>query len=160
MIETENWKIISVATEYEVSDQGQIRNKTYQNIRKLEITKKYKFCRIRLNDVRYDVDLLVAQAFLPNPYNSSRIYHKNKDWSDNRVDNLTWTFKKQKRRDYNISYFTAGKHHVYFESTGVIKILDKIETNTNNFKLLTFNENHASDNDLLEYAKMFKQRVE
>lgn len=66
---------------------------------------KYKFVRLSKNgDSRsYSVHRLVAEAFIPNPDNLPEVNHKDKDPSNNCVDNLEWC-----TRQYNIEY-SKGK---------------------------------------------------
>ena len=52
----------------------------YENIKLSKNNKTYHFL----------VHRLVAEAFIPNPNNLPEINHKNKNRSDNRVENLEW----------------------------------------------------------------------
>lgn len=49
-----------------------------------------------------NVHRLVAQAFIPNPYNLREVNHKNEDKEDNIVSNLEWCDRK-----YNANYGTG-----------------------------------------------------
>lgn len=52
----------------------------YENIKLCKENKTYHFL----------IHRLVAEAFIPNPNNLPEINHKNKNRSDNRVENLEW----------------------------------------------------------------------
>lgn len=52
----------------------------YENIKLCKENKTYHFL----------VHRIVAEAFIPNPYNLPEINHKNKVRNDNRVENLEW----------------------------------------------------------------------
>lgn len=43
---------------------------------------------------------LVAQAFIPNPYNKKVVNHKDRNKHNNRVDNLEWTSSSENTRHY------------------------------------------------------------
>jgi hypothetical protein len=52
----------------------------------------------------FSIHRLVAEAFIPNPYNYPQINHKNEIRSDNNVDNLEWCTAK-----YNMNYGEGAK---------------------------------------------------
>lgn len=64
---------------------------------------------LRKDGKRYNgyVHLLVAKAFIPNPYNYLDIIHLNGCLIDNRVENLAWIdrgYKKSKKLYNNANY--------------------------------------------------------
>ena len=103
----EIWKsIIGYEGLYEASNLGRIRSLKYDKVRILKPGKdecgylrvvlykggKKNFCKVHR---------LVAEAFIPNPYNLPEINHRNEIKSDNFVENLEWC-----THCYNVSYGT------------------------------------------------------
>lgn len=90
---------------YEVSDEGNVRNKTTGRLLKPGRTNRgYLFvnlCKDGISKFK-TIHRLVALAFLPNPNNYQQINHKDKNRSNNNVDNLEWC-TNQYNVDYSIS---------------------------------------------------------
>lgn len=49
------------------------------------------------------VCVLVAEAFVPNPYNQKGVYHINKDVNDNRAENLRWCESTPEWKEKDVS---------------------------------------------------------
>ena len=52
---------------------------------------------------RFLVHRLVAQAFIPNPNNLQEVNHKNRDRSDNTINNLEWVSPEENKAHAHIS---------------------------------------------------------
>ena len=112
----EQWKTIEEATNYEVSNLGNIRNtKSGQVLNPGVSGNGYKQVSLKMKDTgkfckRY-VHRLVAQYWLPNPENKREVNHKNLDKTDNRVENLEWVTSSdnQKHKYQNSNYKTSNR---------------------------------------------------
>lgn len=63
------------------------------------------------------VHKLVAEAFLPNPYNKIRVDHIDTNPRNNRVDNLRWATDVENRN--NVLTASKIRKHCYKQSTAV-----------------------------------------
>ena len=92
---------------YQISSEGRVKSKQRitrnnqtikEKIRKPKIDKD-GYCCVKLwidgISKEYFIHRLVAQAFIPNPYNKPCIDHINTDKMDNRVENLRWCTHKE-----------------------------------------------------------------
>ena len=115
----EEWRTIIIdeeETNYEVSSNGLVRNKTTKHILKPQtINSGYLTITICLDNKRRKgmlIHRLVAIAFIPNENNYPEVNHKDEDKTNNNVENLEWCTSK-----YNQNYGTAIKrareHRVY-----------------------------------------------
>lgn len=85
------WITIDEEINYEVSDEGQVRNKETKHVKSLRFD-RYGYLRVTLypSGKTYTVHRLVAKAFLPNPENHSQINHKDLNKTNNNSSNLEW----------------------------------------------------------------------
>ena len=121
MLKQEIWKPISNYDGlYEISNKGQIKsvgryiksnhnNVRFQEekIRKLTVNNKgYVTVRLCKNGKykTFLVHRLVAETFIPNPYEYNEVNHKDEDKTHNSVNNLEWC-----SHDYNIQYSIVSK---------------------------------------------------
>jgi hypothetical protein len=91
----EIWKdIVETDGKYLISSLGRIYSNISLRILNINPNKITGYVNVPLDKRQggksYRVHRLVAKAFIPNPLNKKEVNHKNKDKSDNRVENLEW----------------------------------------------------------------------
>lgn len=99
----EQWKDIKgYEGLYQVSNMGVIRSLYTGKILKAK-KETNGYMRVKLykdgKGKSHTVHRIVAEHFIPNPYNLPQVNHKNEIKTDNRVENLEWCDAK-----YNLSY--------------------------------------------------------
>lgn len=101
----EMWKTVEDYPAYEVSTNGDIRNKkTGRILSSCGGEGNYQMVCLSITDNKNKtpyVHRLVAKAFIPNPDNLTEVNHKDEDKLNNSVDNLEWC-----TRQYNLTYGT------------------------------------------------------
>lgn len=87
------WKIITTHPNYEISNCGDIRNKTTGRV-KHKTPNQYGYVSVTLfnkgKGTTYVVHRLVAEYFISNPDNKELVNHINAIRHDNSVENLEW----------------------------------------------------------------------
>lgn len=111
---TEIWKPVTGYEMYEVSNTGKIRrnNKllnpslTSKGYYTISLSKNGKVTKHRLHR-------LVAEAFIPNPYNKPSVDHKDANRQNNVVSNLQWVSAKENAHNpiYRLSTFKMIIQH-------------------------------------------------
>lgn len=121
------WKISDLYPNYEVSDQGEVRNAKTKRL--LSLNKRirgYVYVHLHQDGKSKVVTVhrLVASAFIPNPNNLETVNHINYIKDDNRVENLEWMSYSEnsgnKNPDKNPDKRIAGKQIEQLDLNGNI----------------------------------------
>ena len=115
----EVWKTLqSPYEEYQVSTIGRVRSfkaNKQGNIMNIQERRGYQyvvlFNSISKKSVSISVHRLVAQAFIPNPMNLSDVNHKDRNKSNNNLDNLEWVSHKDNINHGKIEIDTLQSLH-------------------------------------------------
>ena len=83
------WKTIQNETNYEVSSEGQVRNKQTKQIKSLRYSNK-GYARVTLypSGKTYSIHRLVTENFIINQDNYPSVNHKDGNKANNRLENL------------------------------------------------------------------------
>jgi hypothetical protein len=97
------WKIIRPFPKYEISINGEIRNRATGKLKSQHLTATgYKATPFSCKGKSsiYLVHRLVAEAFLPNIFNRPQVNHKDLDKTNNKLENLEWVTAKENMRHW------------------------------------------------------------
>ena len=91
---------------YQVSSLGNVMSIRNNKILSFGIRGGYPFVALSKNNksTNYYIHRLVAEAFVPNPYNLPFVNHKDEDKLNPKADNLEWC-----TASYNINYGSRNK---------------------------------------------------
>lgn len=83
----EIWREIEDSNGWMVSSEGNIKNSSGELVKPKS---SMGYLRVSYNGHREWVHILVAKAFIANPFNKPQVDHKNDVRNDNRASNLQW----------------------------------------------------------------------
>ena len=104
---------------YEVSEEGQVRNiKTEKILKPSCNTDGYHQYSLRYNGKQYSsrAHRLIAEAFIPNPLNKKEIDHIDRNKTNNNICNLRWADRCIQNQ--NKQCVTTAKH-IYLTKKGL-----------------------------------------
>lgn len=107
----ENWKIIPFEDNYEVSDLGNVRNKTSSHVKSLRYD-RYGYLRVTLypSGKTYSAHRLVAMVWLEDTYEEGlQVDHINAIRDDNRILNLEWVTCEENQLRIKNRYKPTGE---------------------------------------------------
>lgn len=146
-LENEEWRpIVGYEGLYEVSNFGRVKRKekrVYSEVRNCYINKKEQLCPQFTDKYKY-VNLVVyglktkrallhriiANAFIPNPYNKSEVNHIDGNKLNNSIDNLEWVTRSENTiHAYRNNLIPSGENHPKSKLTNlqVIDIYKRIK---------------------------------
>lgn len=106
----EIWKTVKDFENYEISNFGNLRNKTTGKFKKLSLNKE-GYIRTSISNGKKTISIavhrLVALMFIANPGNKPLVNHKDSNRSNNHVDNLEWVTSSE-----NAKHMVMSGNHV------------------------------------------------
>lgn len=100
----EVWSMIAEFPDYQVSNHGRVKH-IYLNGREYILhpwLDRYGYPTVHIHGTTQRVHRLVAQAFIPNPWNLPEVHHRNRNRADNRVENLRWCNRRKHMRKHHM----------------------------------------------------------
>ena len=112
----EEWKVIEDGATYEISNYGQVRNKTTSKILKPLLLSGYMVITLKMNNRKTisKIHRLVATQFLVRTNETHIVNHKDGNKLNNHVENLEWVSPSENvKHAYRIGLNKGKKNKVY-----------------------------------------------
>lgn len=126
---SEVWKDVVGAEEYyQISNLGRIKNKGNGEILRQSKTGGYAHIELRYGINKHClIHRLVAEAFVPNPFNYEYVNHIDENKKNNRADNLEWCTCKY-NCNYGIGALQRNHSIIQYDMDGnALKIWDSMK---------------------------------
>jgi hypothetical protein len=107
---------------YEISNKGKIRNNKLKILQTRLSKGGYERVSLRRRgqkSIQYLVHRLVAEAFIPNPYNKTEVNHLSGVRDQNNVENLSWVTREENQQ---YSYTNLGRKSNLEGKIGIKKL--------------------------------------
>jgi len=98
----EKWKTILENNNYEISDNGNFRNKKGRALKLNKNARGYLYCNISKKGkvTKVKIHILVAKCFVDNIQNKETVNHINGNKLNNHYSNLEWLTRKENIQHY------------------------------------------------------------
>jgi hypothetical protein len=105
----ENWKTLLENSNYEISDNGNFRNKKGKVLRLNINARGYLYCNISTKGkvTKVKIHILVAKYFVENINNKETVNHIDGSKLNNHFSNLEWLTRKE-----NIQHYFKNKNNL------------------------------------------------
>ena len=113
---TEEWKVIEKTLNYEISNCGEVRNKTTKKILKSQLLNGYLGITLKTNNKKTlsKIHRLVATQFLICPDETYVVNHKDGNKTNNHVENLEWISQSENvKHAFRLGLNKGKKNKVY-----------------------------------------------
>lgn len=122
----EKWVDLPNHPNYQISNYGRIQTPQKQIRDYIQLKRRTGYPRIRIQNKVYQIHILVALYFVPNPKNKKYVNHKNGNKWDPRAENLEWVTQSE-----NINHaFDTGLNPCAHQ----VSILDKQTNKKRSFR--------------------------
>jgi hypothetical protein len=114
------WVKIGRNHNYSINEEGQVRNDKKGTFKKAYRNKRNGYWVVDLynngKSMKVPIHRLVAEAFIPNPYNKLTVDHKDGNRENNSIENLRWaTYSEQNSRFGTVGVRSEGVTVTRFE---------------------------------------------
>ena len=95
----EEWKTISGYPNYQISNQGRVKNTKYNRIIGTHTTTGYAVVQFGSKSEKIYTHRLVAEAFIPKIFGKDSVDHIDRNRLNNNVNNLRWADSSDQNRN-------------------------------------------------------------